>query len=243
VDDRPDGACVIHPLPRNNQPWERPDPGYLTCFGCYKRLRSWLVPYTQDRDGRPSSIPGLYATLSAVPRVHPIIGGQPLRIGFGPRSPANDHIIAMRDQRSLRNHRRPRGDPHSVPGVLAEWVALLAAEKNFTDPPPRTVAGLCQILDRNLDHITSQPWVVDFTHELGMLRGQLIGVHQPRKVIGQCPNTIDEGNTIRICKAVLFAPLYGDTIRCWACDRPWHRPDWERLGGLLRDDRTQAAPS
>jgi hypothetical protein len=233
---RPDGACVIHPPPRNDQPWERADRGYLTCWGCYKRVRSWLVPYTRDRDGRPASIPGLYAILSAVPGLHPVAGDSGLRTpAFGPRSPANDTVIAMTDHRSTRNHRWPAGDPHSVPGVLAEWVAQLAVSKNLTGPPPRSVLAMCQVLDRNLGYITRQAWVVEFAIELGWLRRQLVEVNQPRKVIGRCPNTIDEGLTTRRCGAMLFAPVYGDHIECWApdCRREWARREWFKLGGLI----------
>ena len=206
----------------------------MTCWNCYKRLNRWLSPYSRDQYGRPSSIPGLYASLTAVPGLTPILGDGGARLGFGPRSPANDTVISMRDRRSTRNHRRPRRDPHSVPGVLAEWIAELVEEKHLTQAPPRTVAAMCQLLDHNLHYITRQEWVVEFTAELGALRRQLVEVNEPRRVIGRCPNTLDEGVTTRVCGAVLFAPLLGDTIECWACQRVWTRRKWMELGDLIK---------
>lgn len=233
---RPDGVCLTHPPPKPGRAWERADNGYLTCWDCYKRLNQVLSPWHRDRDGRPASIPGLYETLSAVPGWSPAAGDRPaVGFRFGPRSPANDTIIAMRDHRSRRNHRRPAGDPHSVPGVLAEWVAELAGEKHLASAPPRSVLAMCHLLDRNLDHITRQGWVVEFAMEIGWLRRQLVEVNQPRVVVGKCPNTVDLGVVTKTCGALLFAPLYGDWIECWSpdCRRTWARREWLQLGDLV----------
>jgi hypothetical protein len=227
--DRPDSACVTHRPPTNGRAWAQADPGYRTCSRCHQRIHEWLSPITVDGDGRPDSIPGLYAMLSPLPGVGG--GGQRRAPGFASRSPANDHIIAIRDPRTTR---LAPGDPHSVPGVLAAWTALLADERSYA-PPAGTVPAMAQFLDRNLDYITRQDWVEDLAAELRELHSQLRAIGQQRRRIGICPNTIDSGDTTKQCGTTLYAPLYGDTIKCWApdCGREWPRAEWLRLGRLL----------
>lgn len=228
--DRPDSACVTHRPPANGRAWAKADPGYRTCSGCHQRIHEWLSPIAVDADGRPDSVPGLYAMLSPLPG---IAGGSQRRApGFASRSPANDYVVAIRDPRSTRLE---DGDPHSVPGVLAAWTALLIEERNLV-PPNRTVPAMARFLDRHLDWITRQGWVEDLATELRELHSQLRAIGQPRRRIGKCPNTIDEGDTTRQCDARLFAPLHGDQIVCWACGRKWPRSEWLSLGYLLETE-------
>ena len=224
---RPDGACVTHRPPGEGRAWRRADPGFKTCSACHTRIHAWLSPLTVDDDGRPDSIPGLYAALSPLPGVGG--GGMRRAPGFGSRSPANDHILAIRDPRSTRLE---PGDPHSVPGVLAAWVGLLIEERSLI-PPARTVADMARFLDNHLDYLTREDWVEDFAEELRALHSQLRAIGQQRRRIGLCPNTVDEGDTTRQCGAGLYAPLYSDVIKCHACGREWQRADWLRLGYLL----------
>lgn len=225
--DRPDGACVTHRPPDEGRPWQRSDPGYRTCSACHQRLHAWLSPITTDTDGRPDSIAGLYAALSPLPGVGG--GGMRRAPGFGSRSPANDHIIAIGDKRTIQIN---PGDPISVPGVLTEWVTLLVEERSLI-PPGRTVPTMARFLDNHLDHITKQDWVADFHAELRELHSQLRAIGQQRHRIGACPNTIDAGDTTRQCGATLYAPVHGDQITCWSCGRQWPRDEWIRLGRLL----------
>jgi len=149
--------------------------------------------------------------------------------GFGSRSPANDHVVAMGDKRTIKLE---PGDPLSVPGVLTEWVALLVDERSLI-PPAHTVADMARFLDTHLDWITKQDWVEDFHAELGDLHRQLRAIGQQRRRIGICPNTLDTGDTTSQCGAALFAPLYSDVIKCYSCGREWPRTEWLRLGYLL----------
>lgn len=224
---RPDSACVTHRPPTNGRPWAQADPGYRTCTRCHQRIHEWLSPITTDNDGRPDSIPGLYAMLNPLPGVGG--GGQRRAPGFASKSPANDHIIAITDPRSTRLE---AGDPHSVPGVLASWTALLVDERHLT-PPAGTVPAMARFLDTHLDYLTKQEWVEDFATELRELHAQLRAIGQQRRRIGICPNTIDAGETTRQCGAALFAPLHSDVIKCYACGREWPRAEWLRLGYLL----------
>lgn len=225
--DRPDSACLTHRPPTNGRAWAQADPGYRTCSRCHQRIHEWLSPITVDADGRPDSIPGLYEILSPLPGVGG--GGQRRAPGFGPRSPANDYVVAIRDPRTTRLE---PGDPHSVPGVLAAWTALLIDERSLI-PPAHTVPDMARFLDAHLDYLTKQDWVEDFATELRELHAQLRAIGQQRRRIGLCPSTIDEGEHTRLCGAALFAPLYSDVIKCNACGREWQRREWLRLGDLL----------
>jgi hypothetical protein len=227
VSGRPDSACVTHRPPTGTRAWVQADPGYKTCKLCHQRIHEWLSPLTANDDGRPDSIVGLYALLNPMPGV--IGNGMRRAPGFGSRSPANDHIIAMRDPRSTRLQ---VGDPHSVPGVLASWIALLIDERSLV-PPARTVPAMARFLDNHLDYLTRQDWVEDFATELRELHSQLRAIGQQRRRIGTCPSTIDEGEHTRLCDTALFAPLYTDVIKCHACGREWPRTEWLRLGYLL----------
>jgi hypothetical protein len=229
-DGSPRGVCLTHPRPRPGTPPEPAAPGWVTCRGCHQYLHGLLCPLTRDGDGRPASIPGLYATLSTIPGLNPP-GGERLG-GFGPRSPANDHIIAMRDPRSAWVR---RGDPHSVPGVLAGWVARVLTEHPGV-PPARSVPVMSAWLGENLDFAVRRPWVVELHADLTALLVQLLAVNEPRRGIGRCPNTITEGDTTRVCGAMLYAPTRGDVIECWAvqCQRKWTRREWLGLSDQIR---------
>jgi hypothetical protein len=229
-DGPPRGVCVTHHRPLPGDPPEPATPGCFTCLACRQDLRCLLAPCTRDDAGRPVSIPGLYATLSTIPGWSPT-GGERLA-GFGPRSPANDHIIAMRDPRSARV--RP-GDPHSVPGVLAGWVARVLVERPRI-PPARSVGAMSVMLAEHVDFIVSRPWVVEFHLDVTALARQLRAVNEPRRGIGRCPNTITEGDSTRVCGAMLYAPVNGsDVIECWAvqCQRKWTRRQWLSLSDQL----------
>jgi hypothetical protein len=228
VTDRPSGACVTHRPPRDGHPWRLPDPGYACCSPCYDKIHRMLSPLAVDDDGRPDSVPALYAILN--PRPGSVGDSSGIRPpGFGSRSPANDRIIAMRDKRSVR---LATGDPHSVPGVLISWCTALIEERGLV-PPERSVPAMCRFLDAHLDWVTRQSWLEDFYTELREIHAQLRAVGAARRRIGSCPTTIDEGDHTRLCGAALLAPLHGDTITCPGCGREWQRIQWLRLGQLL----------
>lgn len=85
---RPARACLLCPPPRPDREWRPADPGYRTCSACLDRLRDNLKDVTRR-----------YLMLNPRPGASNEHGrrGTP---GFGSRSPASDHIIAMRDPRS-----------------------------------------------------------------------------------------------------------------------------------------------
>lgn len=239
---RPAGACLTHRPPGEGRPWQRADAGYVTCKDCADRLHRWLSCTAVDGDGRPDSIPVLYALLNPRPGSNGDTSGvRPP--GFASRSPANDHIVAMRDARTAMAVRP--GDPRSAPAILRAWVLAVWDERyddDALDQPdyrsrraalPIAVPDAARWLDSQIDWLTRQEMVGEFHAELAALRSQLRSIGSRRYKIGDCPNTIDEGDRTRECGAPLFAPLHSDEIRCFACGRLWARPDWEELGKLL----------
>lgn len=232
---RPDWACQLHPFPSDGRNWARADDGYLTCGGCYDRFRELLL-----------DIPKRYLKLNPSPGANTEHGGRGAP-GFGSRSPASEHVIAMRDIRSSqvartwlagdgRLHLESEKPPMSVHGVL-DTVAWDIAEQRAVDgpDPASTVPDLARFIDRHTDWLTRHLLVVEVRALLRDLQGQLrpLTGDPGRKCVGTCPNVIDDGEHSRECKAKLYAPLKGDTISCRSCDREWPRSEWERLGLLL----------
>lgn len=217
-------ACVLGCVTRSGDPIRAMD-GHMVCDRCATRLDQWL------NDREHSSIPALYAQLDTVLLPGSVDGsrGSP---GYGSRSPARDHVIALRDRRNPAA--LDPGDIPSVLGVLEGWTRLLREERGLTVPAGRvTVMGEARTLRFHLDWITRQPWVDELHGELREVRDQLraaLGEHRPRPV-GPCPNTVDEER----CGSPLYAPRYGDAIHCRACGRCWERREWMMLGRLLED--------
>jgi len=85
---KPSNACILHHPPEDGNDWRLADDGYATCSLCLSKLRDVL------RD-----ISVRYQQLDPTPGASGDQGG-PRPPGFGSRSPASDHIIAMRDDRS-----------------------------------------------------------------------------------------------------------------------------------------------
>lgn len=123
----------------------------------------------------------------------------------------------------------------SVPGALAGICRGIADMRDLTYPRGG-VDTLTRWLDNQLDWLTRQDWVAEPAAELRRLAAQIRGVHEPRRRIGPCPNTIDEGDHTRVCGAPLYAPVRDDTIWCHApgCGRRWPRDKWLDLGQIMQ---------
>lgn len=232
--ERPAWACVLHLPPTDQRKWAKADDGYRTCSSCYDRLRD-LLTEVSNRYRRLDPTPGA--------------GGEPGRgaPGYGSRSPASDHIIAMTDRRSSatakawigadkRVHLEHERPPLSVHAELETLVWDVAEQRGLGDPDSwLDVFDLVRYIDTNLDWITRNQIVVDIHAVLRKLVAQLRpATGEPgRRHIGLCPNTVDDGDHSRECGARLYAPLRGDSIECHACNRVWPRSEWLRLGDLL----------
>lgn len=207
---RPGGACVTHLSPRPGWSWRRADDGYRTCTDCYNTLHRWLTPRGTDADGRPDNIPHLYLVLDA----RPGSGGPGRRApGFASRSPANDHVLALGDSRTVQV---TDTDPCSAEAVLRQWVMWVWDER-YDDEAldgkdyrkrrrelPTTVHSAAVWLDNQLDWLTRHEIISDFHLELRELRRQLRnatgGKGQPP--VGHCIEILTTGE----CRAPIYMP-------------------------------------
>lgn len=233
--ERPSRACLLCPPPRRVGAWRPADDGYRTCAGCLDHVREQL-----------REVGARWEVLDPRPGAQGEHGGRGAP-GFGSRSPGSDHVIAMRDDRSGTTarvwvgsdgkvHRESQRPPQSVRGVLGRMAFYVAEARDMTGPTPWSVPAIVGWLDVQLDWITRQEGVTDFARAVRELVTQLrpmTGEPGARK-IGQCPNTLDEGEHTRECRADLRAPLRGDEIRCRACGRRWPAAEWLQLGRTLQ---------
>jgi hypothetical protein len=191
-------------------------------------------------------IPVRYRILNATPgQQGDVSRGAP---GFGSRSPASDHIIAMRDPRSDRTATTWHGgdrrfhmeSERPVLSVFSELDLIawhIADERSLEHGPAHpTVVDTAKFIDAHLDWLTRQPDIADHARVVADLVQQLRPVtgEPGRRPIGLCPNTVTTtDDTTAECGAKLYAPLSGDTIECRTCAREWPRSEWLRLGDLL----------
>lgn len=232
--ERPSGACLLCPPPRESRPWRLVDSGYATCGPCLDRLREAL-----------HEIAARWAALDPRPGASGDGGrGAP---GFESRPPAQLTVICARDWRSSREartwlgadgrvHRESERPPLSVVAELYTLAHHVAEARGLNGPTVLTVAEIARWLDLQLDWASRNPGIVGFARVLRELVAQLrpLTGEPGAKRIGKCPNTLeDEDGGTRECGAALRAPLRGDEIRCSACGRRWPREEWLNLGRLL----------
>lgn len=198
----------------------RATPGYRTCDRCADRIREAL-----------NEIPDLYAVLDEDEALLPVVSlGGRRGPGFGSRSPANDHAIAMTDPRTTWT---AEDRVHNPLTVVESWARMVRGDVGEKPPEGRaTVHGETRLLIRRLDFITRQDWVDEFWVEVREVRDQLRAFNGDRKPlpIGYCPTLLATGKD---CRTALFAPPMGDTIRCNGCRREWPRREWMHLGQTL----------
>lgn len=198
---------------------KRATPGFRTCDRCLERIQEAL-----------DEIPALYATLTEDEALLPVVApGGRRGPGFGSRSPANDHVIALTDPRTTWT---AEDRTHNPLVVVESWARMVRQDVGQAPPEgPATMTGECQLLVKRLDFITRQDWVDDFWVELREVRDQLRAFNGDHKAlpIGRCPTLVKNGT----CNTALFAPLAGETIRCGGCRREWQRREWMHLGQTL----------
>ncbi len=136
-----------------------------------------------------------------------------------------------------RAHSEDSRPTRSIPGSLASLAAWVAEEREVTPPQAAGVRDLVYWLDQHLDWITRQDGLItDVRDDVRALVRQLRPVtgEAGRKPIGFCPNTVTlPDGTTKDCGERLYAPLKGDRIECYECERVWEGDEWLRLGALL----------
>lgn len=238
--ERPQWACSTCLPPSSSRTWTRADPGYATCSACIDRIRE-----------RMKEVAARYLQLDPRPGASNEHGtrGAP---GFGSRPPLNVGIVVMRDVRSSRDarvwmgadgrvHAEDERPSLSVQSALSGVAWAVAEHRNVSGPEDSSdVYELIRWLDRHSDHIGRHgELAVELDQTLRELLAQLRPVTgDARKKIGECPNTLDEGESTRECKAPLYVPINGsDIIECRACGRKWARAEWLHLGDTMSDPR------
>lgn len=237
---RPGGACLTCKPPRPNRSWRMAYSGHRTCEDCPGWMLGLLAEIAHRYEQLDPS-PGGSSDLES--------RGAP---GFGSRSPASDHVIAMTDIRSSsvahvwmagdkRVHQESERPPLSVYAVLLTEVYDVAELRSMSLPDPCfAVRHLTVWLSRHVEWLTRQDTIADFADVLKTLTRQLKPVtgDPQQKPFGRCPNTIDEGESSRSCDGPLYAPR-ADTslIHCTACGRDWdnNKNEWKKLGLLLKN--------
>lgn len=202
---RPPGTCLTH-RHSEGRSWVMAHSGYLTCDGCYDRIRRAL-----------SDVARRYHLLNPRPGASSDHGsrGAP---GFGSRSPASDHVIAMKDPRSSRDakpwraadgrlHWEDDSPPLSVFGVLDTLAWDIAEQRSGAGPKPGSgVLDLTRWLDAHLDWITRHPVVLELDEALRELLSQLRPMtgDPGAKPVANCTRWIEakEGQ----CGAPLYLP-------------------------------------
>lgn len=234
--ERPAAACILHRPPREGWPWRLADPSYRTCSHCLDRLRERLADIGK-RYRRLDPTPGATGDGTR---------GAP---GFGSRSPASDHVIALTDPRSSQTARTWRGSDGRLHlederPALSIWSALdtvsweIAEALDLQGPDNGlTVDEQLRWIDHRLNMATQSPVCVEVSRVLRLILAALrpvTGDPRPRRV-GKCPNVVDE-DTQQPCGQALYAPATSDTIRCHTCTAEWPRSQWLELGLALQAD-------
>jgi hypothetical protein len=250
-DERPSWACCLCP-PLRNGGWVQADARHVTCSGCYDRIRD-LLNEVADRYLHLDARPGAFGDYGS--------RGAP---GFRSRSPASDHVIALRDPRSSldahiwvggdgRVHGEQERPPPSVHGVLSTAAWSIAEHRGIAGPEDRDdVHALLRWVDRHTDYITRH---AELALEVDESLRNLVGALRPvtgdgRRQIGKCPNVVVQeepptheqlasnqpGDCTPIrCDAPLYAPTKGDVIHCVACGKEWPMHEWLALGDALNE--------
>ncbi len=192
-------------------------PGHNTCLRCRDHLTQLLreiVEYT--------------AALNPTPGV----GGSGRRApGFGSRPPANLHIIAALDKRTVPYALPAKDAPEDLPsdvwsilGTLYGLTRFVRKERGLLIPlEPPTVTGEVRFLVDWMDWCTAQPWIEDVAEDIRELHRQVraSALMAPDKPVGSCLSVE--------CGGPVFQTRDGSLHRCSRCRREYDGSDLVKL--------------
>lgn len=192
--------------------------GARTCSPCLDVLADMLRP---DNHGNPDadehpSIPVLYGRLDPTP---PVVDRERRCTGYTAASPADEHVIVMRDRRSKcspvvdvwegadgAEHHEDEHPPRAVQRAIAALTASVHEDRGFTAALPTTLAEQCAWLVNQLDWLTRRDRVSDDARYLRDLRNDLLAATgDPRpKPVGWCIRL--DVDTDTECGAPIYLP-------------------------------------
>lgn len=125
--------------------------------------------------------------------------------GFKSQSPANDHVIALRDRRTRA---KVAGDLQNAHTFMADWVAYIQAERGMALRSPVSIEAAFFTLRTHSDWIERQGWFSDLAMGARAVLAQLrvANGHKPPTPIGVCPE----------CKAESLILVEG-WVDCQSC--------------------------
>lgn len=125
--------------------------------------------------------------------------------GFRSQSPANDHVIALRDRRTRA---KVAGDLQNAHTFMADWVVYVQHERNMAARSPLSIEAAYYALHAHEDWISRQEWVADLASQARSVLGQLKAANgdQPPTRIGTCSE----------CEAGALV-LIGGWVECRSC--------------------------
>lgn len=219
-------TCSLGCKTRDGHPIRTHD-GYTVCDRCAERLRQKVTDIVEIYAVVGTANLGTLETF-AVPNEHVRV----MRPAFGPESPASDHLIALRDTRTVSWE---ASDPHSPLAILSAWAAHVREERHQAAPSSPTVTSEANTLLFNWDWLCriDSDLMTEFARELREVRDQLapvIGEQRP-KSIGRCIELIDTGEGRQYCDTRLYGPRTrtGTAIQCRQCGRVYDGVDLVRL--------------
>jgi hypothetical protein len=201
-------------------------PGALACHPCADRLAAQL------RD-----LVDAYALTDDPEALLPARTGVPGAPGYGPRSPANDHLLGQRDVRS----RWTSGTGYPALATVESWARLVREEAGAPAPDGRvTLLREIATIRHHWPRVLASAWLDEFADEI---RGALESLAragrmtEPTLRVGPCPRPADGGT----CGTTLRVRAETDEIRCRGCGHTWPRSRWAELGDDHRDYPTLSA--
>lgn len=221
------------PEPRS----ENPVSGSRECVICQHRTEDMACARCLSRlDEALEDIVTLYALLPSVMEPGSVqLDDMPHGKRTDAPAPVRLDVLALTDSRSTWAQRR--GEIPSVLSVLSGWSRIVIEDCNLSIPTEATVTTEAGLLRTHLQWIGKQAWVDDMWKEIRMVRSNLKDVcGEPLpKPIGTCPAEVIEEGQVVTCGALLYAPTYGDTVRCRDCNTTWSRDTWLLLGRLITE--------
>lgn len=144
------------------------------CDQCHQRLYDDLREITVQ-----------YRRLDPAPRSGPADGGR-RSPGFRSQSPANDHVIALRDRRTRA---KTHGDLQNAHTFMADWLAVVQFERGMALRAPVSIEAVYFALLANQDWIGRQEWVWELAMGARTVLAQLKMANgdKPPTRIATCP--------------------------------------------------------